>query len=140
MKTTTIIIITVLAVFFTNSVKSQSVQEDFEKGIKYLDQKEYPQAIQIFDSVIKAEPEFARAFLMRGISKLCNEEYFGAIEDFDKAIELEPDNYKSYLFRSMANEKVGDLKGAVMDKEKVEELLERANNENKDNLKLRQVS
>jgi tetratricopeptide (TPR) repeat protein len=132
MKTTIIIFITFLTVIFSNTIFSQTAQGYFDKGIKHLDQKEYPLAIQSFDSVIKTELESIKAFQMRGVAKMYNEEYFGAIEDFDKAINLVPDNYKSYLFRSMANEKIGNLPGAKMDKEKAKALFKKSKEESPD--------
>ncbi|MDD3860153.1 MAG: hypothetical protein PHW83_08135 [Bacteroidales bacterium] len=129
MKTTIIILITFLAVIYSNRICSQTANEHYEQGIKYLDQQQYQESVQSFDATIKLDTAYTRAFLMRGLAKLYNEEYFGAIEDFNKVIEYNPDNRDAYLYRSQAKEKIGDIGGAKKDKGKSDDLLNETENE-----------
>ncbi len=117
MKTKAFIFAVMVAIFSAMPVSSQTAQENFDKGMKHFDQKEYSQAIECFDAAIKIEPDFSVAFLERGIAKLLNQEYRGAIYDFNKVIELDPENCEAYLYRSKAKEKTGDPEGAKKDKE-----------------------
>src|SRR5262245_17669687 len=66
------------------------------RGIAYLDKKDYDNAITDFDKAVELNPKLGYAFHKRGIAHIAMDKDDLAIEDFTKAVEADPDSYDAY--------------------------------------------
>ncbi len=63
----------------------------FEKGVQYLKQQQYPEAIASFTALIESDPHNPDAYKNRGVAHMKNNQYDLAIRDFEKTRDLVPD-------------------------------------------------
>lgn len=85
------------------------------RGVAYLDQKRYPDAIRDFDLGIRHLPRFSFIYNDRAVAYLSMGRYREALNDFDRAIRLNPDYYNPYLGRAKVHEALGDTDAARRD-------------------------
>jgi tetratricopeptide (TPR) repeat protein len=57
-------------------------------------EQEYQTAIQIFEAVIKVNPELMEAWSGKGTAQFLAKDYFNAQESFNRALTLDPNSYK----------------------------------------------
>lgn len=77
-------------VLFTGS--TISAQTEFQKGIEAYNQKDYRQAIDQFEKVIKQEPLNVSALVNLGNSLYENKNYGKAILQYEKALKISPND------------------------------------------------
>lgn len=85
------------------------------RGVAYLDQKRYPEAIQDFDLGIRHLPGYSRIYNDRAVAYLSMGRYREALNDFERAIWLDPKYYNPYLGRARVHEALGDTDAARRD-------------------------
>lgn len=75
-------------------------QEQYDLGIRYLDEGNYEEAIIAFTAAIEIDPKQAPAYVGRGDAYIgtgeTEENLNSALEDYLKATELEPDDADTY--------------------------------------------
>jgi tetratricopeptide (TPR) repeat protein len=79
-----------ISVFICSAVFAQSKADLFEKGVEFLMQEKYQNAVDAFTLFIKIDPDNAFVYKNRGVAYMKMKEYDMAIEDFQKAKELAP--------------------------------------------------
>jgi tetratricopeptide (TPR) repeat protein len=95
-------------------------RDDFEMGVRFMQDRKYAGAIQAFQRVIEGRPDFYEAYNNLGISlvqvgkqssvtKQQLENYQAAAEKFSKAAELKPNERITYLLWSETLVLIGDL-------------------------------
>ena len=82
------IAINVLLPFNTSKLKADDLNRLLNEGREKFIEKDYDEAINKFDKVIKKDPENWEAYQNRGLSKRKLKDFEGSIIDFTKAIEL----------------------------------------------------
>ena len=85
----------------------------YSQGNRYLADKQYDLAIQMFDEAISLGD--AKSYGSRGMAWLEKHEYERAIADLTQAVKTDHGNYIVYLHRAEANEQKGDLASAIDD-------------------------
>ena len=65
-------------------------------GQLYIEQKNLPEAIALFDEAIELNPNFAQAYHERGRAKLLNGDKDGSVEDTKIALELNPKEVQTF--------------------------------------------
>jgi len=75
----------------------------FNLGIFLTKDENYLDAVQVFDNIIKLEPNHARAWYMKGVVLSKIEKYIDAICAFNKAIEIDPDYERAREKRALIN-------------------------------------
>lgn len=73
------------------------IDELFEKGINSCQKGNFHEGIQLFNEIIKLEPDNYFAYLNRGIAYRNKNEYHSAMTDFNKCIHLDSTNPKAYF-------------------------------------------
>lgn len=64
----------------------------YQKGLKYLSQNDYDNAIQFFQLAIERDPQHVRAYLSLAEVHSMREEFLVAESYYDKVLQLEPDS------------------------------------------------
>ncbi len=68
-------------------------------GTRYVIANEYEKALDVYEKVVKLNPDWNGGWYIRGRLMLFLERYQEAIASFDKAIEIDPDDHESLLIR-----------------------------------------
>ena len=76
---------------------------------------DYKEKLKYYDKAIKANPDFADAYINRGLVKNELQDFDGSIKDYDKALELDPRCSLAYNNRGYTKYKKGDFEGALAD-------------------------
>jgi tetratricopeptide (TPR) repeat protein len=90
----------------------------FDRGMKFLDRKDYDNAISDFTEAIRLDPNLAIAYYKRGwvYGKMKN--FDKAISDCNEAIRLDPNYAPAYNIRGVAYAEQGNLDKAMRDFDK----------------------
>lgn len=67
-------------------------EKDFSQALCMMTEREYAEAVRLFDSVIEQEPVLADAYARRGQAKYFLDDNSGAIEDAEIALGIDPEN------------------------------------------------
>lgn len=89
--------------------------KDFEKGLKYYDNKDYANAIVFFSTSIADDPSHFQVLHLRGKAYSRKKEFERAIEDFDKALKLKRNDANVLLDRAAAYIYTDKVKSAIRD-------------------------
>ena len=101
---------------------------DYMNGIRYLNAREYDDAIAKLSIVIRLIPDFELPYNYRGVAYYNNEQKQLALEDFNKAIELNPDLAIAYRNRGILHINFGDNQKAISDLSSAKLIYEKENN------------
>ncbi|XP_065194292.1 serine/threonine-protein phosphatase 5-like [Sycon ciliatum] len=85
------------------------------KANKFFNDKQFPEAIELYSEAIKVNPSNAIYFGNRSIAYLRTESYGWALDDATKAISLDSSYLKGYYRRATANMALGKYKAALTD-------------------------
>ena len=108
MKLTHLLIFACLA-FSPLSVEAQLNAEFFmKKGINELSAEKYTEAIQTFNTLIRARPDLAEPHVLRGRAKLALGDLKGAEFDFTRAILIDNYNPEAYYYRGVVKSNLFD--------------------------------
>jgi tetratricopeptide (TPR) repeat protein len=84
----------------------------YVRAHNYLEQKNYQNSEKFFETVIKLEPNFSRAWLGRSTARFYQEKYDDALSDLNHAIELKNDLGDAYLLKSIIFLELGQQRNA----------------------------
>lgn len=85
------------------------------RGVGYLNQKRYEDAIRDFALGIQHLPGYSPLYNDRAVAYLYMGRYREALNDFERAIWFDPNYYNPYLGRARAYEALGDMDAARRD-------------------------
>jgi tetratricopeptide (TPR) repeat protein len=87
----------------------------YDRGVAFLDGKDYDRAIADFTDAVRHNPKYAAAYYNRGFAYLENKDYDRAIADYDRVIALNPKLASAYRNRGNAYRAKGELDRATAD-------------------------
>jgi tetratricopeptide (TPR) repeat protein len=87
---------------FGNIFAQENAKEAVGKGLRYLRNYKYDEAITEFNKAIKLDPNNVEAYYSRGFAYYYNFNYDQAMSDANKAIELNPNVAEAYAIRGHA--------------------------------------
>ena len=99
--------------FFSRGICRTEADVHFEKGVDYINQGDYQQAIEEFNRVISIDSEYVDAYCGIGIVYLNQKKYKEAIEAFEKATVLGPDEPIAYYLLGKAYEEIMNYEQAI---------------------------
>lgn len=99
--------------FFSRGICGTEADVHFEKGVDYINQGDYEQAIEEFNRVISIDSEYVDAYCGIGIVYLNQKNYKKAIEAFEKATALDPDEPIAYYLLGRAYEEIMNYEQAI---------------------------
>ena len=97
-------------------------QSFFYRGRQALMDNKYPQAINVFNLLIKTDSTLHEAYWLRGIAKYNLNDFIGAEVDFSRAIRINPVHTYSYYYRAITHSRMGKYEEALKDLEEVKAL------------------
>lgn len=89
-----------------------------QRGLCYLNLKEYGDAVDDFDKSITIFPNKAEGYLFRSIARDYNDDFSEALKDIQKASSLEPKNPDVFVYKSLLylnNKKYSDAGKTIED-------------------------
>jgi len=101
----------------------------FSRGIAYLKNKNYQEAIVDCDAYLKANPGNEKVICSRGNAYMALESYEKALADFNRALDLNPHYPTAYFSRSELLHRAGESEQAEEDEmtgNKIQKQLSRA--------------
>ena len=98
------------------------INQEHEKAYNLMLEKDYQQALKIFDDLIYLFPNEANLFSDRGVNLIHLKKKEEALQDFDQAVFLEDSYGYRYASRAYARDFFGDTQAAILDYEKAIEL------------------
>jgi tetratricopeptide (TPR) repeat protein len=90
-----------------------SAQGDFQKGVSYYKQGQYQKAIEEFEQLVKASPDYEAGFRVLGDCYLRLKDYGKAATAFGKATELDGTKFASHQGAATALFNLGRFQEAV---------------------------
>ncbi|MCF8093279.1 MAG: tetratricopeptide repeat protein [Desulfotignum sp.] len=99
--------------FMSVSVFGSTQQQLFEKGVQYLKQNQYAEAIEAFTELIEIDPDNPDAYKNRGVAHMKMEQFDLAIKDFEKTRQIIPDLKGLYSNLGVAWYYKSDYKKAI---------------------------
>lgn len=88
-------------------------QGDFEKGISFYKQGQYARAVEEFEAIVEANPEYEAGYRVLGDSYLQLKRYAEAARAFQNAIKLQDDNFVSHYGLAVAQFNLGRYQDAA---------------------------
>jgi len=92
-------------------------QSFFYRGRQALMDSKYPEAINVFNLLIKTDSALYEAYLFRGIAKYNLNDFIGAQSDFSKALHINPVYTPAYHYRSITHSRLAKYEEALKDLE-----------------------
>ena len=86
-----------------------------DRGILFLDRKDYDIAIADFTEALKLAPDMEAAYFYRGNAYRQKDDPDRAVADYNQAIRLDPNAANAYNNRGIAYRQKGDLDRAISD-------------------------
>ncbi|MFB0527299.1 MAG: tetratricopeptide repeat protein, partial [bacterium] len=99
--------------FFSRGICRTEADVHFEKGVDYINQGDYQQAIEEFNRVISIDSEYVDAYCGIGIAYMNQKNYEKAVEAFEKATALDPDEPIAYYLLGRAYEEIMNYEKAI---------------------------
>lgn len=101
------------SVLFLGCSSILPAQGDFQKGISYYKQGQYQKAVEEFEQLVKASPDYEAGYRVLGDSYLKLRNYPKAAAAFQKAVELDSTKFGSHLGAALALFNAGRYQDAV---------------------------
>jgi serine/threonine protein kinase/tetratricopeptide (TPR) repeat protein len=87
------------------------------RGLVYLETKDFPHARSDFDQVLAMRPDLAMAFINRALARIGMRDFQGAVDDLTRALAFKDAPTQALFIRSRARAAVGDSEGAARDRD-----------------------
>ena len=91
------------------------IKQANKRGLEYMKQNLYEQAITEFNTIIHNEPEWFPAYYNRAIAHANSKHYKEALQDFNYVLSSYPDHADSYFNRGIVYENLGIYANAIQD-------------------------
>ncbi|XP_057964310.1 suppressor of RPS4-RLD 1 [Malania oleifera] len=98
-----------------SETKSISVDFRLSRGIALVNEGKYPQALSIFDQILKEDPSYLEALIGRGTAYAFQRQLDDAMADFTKAVQSNPCACEAWKRRGQARAAVGKYVEAIED-------------------------
>lgn len=96
----------------------------YDRGVAYLNKKDYDHAIADFTEAIRHNPNFAAAYFNRAVAYFGRQDIDPAIADYDEVISLNPKLAAAYRNRGGAYRAKGELGRAKADFDQAQALMQ----------------
>ncbi len=88
-------------------------------GIAYLDELQYPAAVQAFGEVVKLRPEYTDGYTNIALTEIEWEKFASARNAVDKALSLSPNNARALYYRALLERRAGQSDSELADLQEV---------------------
>lgn len=97
------------------STGQNNVKNDFLRGMKQLESKDYHGAIKSFTQVLKVQPNSHYAYIGRSVAYIALKEFQQAKTDLDTSISINDKVAYAYYFRGFSHYLLGSKQEAITD-------------------------
>jgi len=111
---------------YDQALKKLTAQDWFAKGLTFLLERKWVEAIEAISKGIELDTKVAGAYRLRAMAYSSLEDYGQAIRDLDNGIELNPKDAAGYISRGQDYSQLGNYRQAIKDFDKAIELFENA--------------
>lgn len=101
-----------------------SPQDNFLAGNAAIQEGEFDKAVELYNKVIKSNPDHAEAYYNRAEAQFKSGNYKEALKDLNKSIHRDPENAALYYSRGVTKHRLG--KSARQDLQRAKNLVEQA--------------
>ena len=98
-------------------MREEMITLSFNRGKALGELGRTPEALSIYDNIVKMCPNHALAYYNRGLMLMQGGDYFSAIQDFNESLRLNANNDKALFGRGFANLVLGNYKDGFRDYE-----------------------
>ncbi len=109
MKNLTTLLVVIVSLF----IGSGCVGINYRKGVNYLEQQKYQDAIDSFNTVLEKNPEYSKVHTQLGIAHYKTEMYAQAIFELETAKRLQRSDKSARLYLGMAYLRYGNIGDAI---------------------------
>jgi len=99
--------------YFSKGICGTEADAHFQKGVSYVNQGNYQQAIEEFNRTLTIDSKYVDAYCGIGIAYLNQKKYREAIEPLEKVIALDPEKAIAYYLLGRAYEEVMNYAEAI---------------------------
>jgi tetratricopeptide (TPR) repeat protein len=85
------------------TVRKENPDSLFNPALESFQARNYPQAIELSNKIIKDNKDYTKAYMIRGASELYMHDYNAALKDANKILNSDPSNTHGYNIRAVAN-------------------------------------
>lgn len=85
----------------------------FLKGVTYLSERRFHEAVIVFTEATRQRPQLPEAFVNLGFANLGTQTWISAREAFERALELRKDQLNAYYGLAIAFDELGELEASV---------------------------
>lgn len=109
------LVIVMMFVSFPSAEGQYDTDRFMFRGRMALSEGKYAEAIDVFNILIRIDPEMYEAYFFRGIAKYNLEDFMGATSDFDKTLSMNPLYTPAYHYRAITYSRTGKYDEAIRD-------------------------
>lgn len=102
-----------VSVFFSSGICGTEADAHFQKGVTYVNQGDYQQAVEAFNLALAVDSEYVDAYCGIGIAYLNQKKYKEAIEALEKAVSIDSERAIVYYLLGMAYEEIMNYGEAI---------------------------
>jgi len=95
-----------VSVFFSSGICGTEADAHFQKGVSYINEGDYREAIEEFNRTLTIDSKYVDAYCGIGIAYLNQKKYKEAIEALEKTVVLDPEKAIAYYLLGMAYEQI----------------------------------
>ena len=99
--------------------ENAQVSEEFARGVRLLERRDFPAAVEQFSLVLKMAPEFAEAWNKRATTFFLMDEFAASVADVERTLSLEPRHFGALSGLGLIFLSQGNLPEALAAFEKV---------------------
>ena len=92
---------------------SDSIDYLLTRGRAAMAEEDFDKAIELLDSVVDLEPDFAEGWNARATAHFLQDDYWSSVEDIQKVLELEPRHFGALSGLGIILERIGAEKSAL---------------------------
>ena len=85
----------------TASHRDFQVRDLYKKGVNFMSNQKFDDAIRSFELALRLDPKFVEAWVKKGYAHFHMGDYSFAISSYDMALNIDVDNYEAWNLKGL---------------------------------------